>query len=186
MALNAEIEKRWWLWMPNWEWGWLWTPKTEKRWWLWTPRLKVLMALNAKTENANGSRHRKWEENNDSERWDWDYDSGCRTETTALNAKRKITVAPNAKWKASNGSERQTEESDVITLNVDPKSWLWTPNWNGGPKRQNETMALNAKPNWTTMNVKLIKTTLNVVTRKIRSLWTSNCKGMMGEGGNVP
>ena len=84
--------------------------------------------------------------------------------------KGKWTVAPNAKWKASNGSERQTEESDVITLNVDPKSWLWTPNWNGGSERQNETMALNAKPNWTTMNVKLRKTTLNVVTRKIRSL----------------
>ena len=126
----------------------------------------------------------------------------AETETTTLDAELKQrlwmpkgiwTVALNDKWKASNGSKLQTKESDMITLNVDPKPWLWTPNWNGGSERQMEkerwlwmtngkwTMALNAKPNWVTMNVKLRKMTLNVVTRKTRRLWMSNCKGMMGE-----
>ena len=40
--------------------------------------------------------------------------------------RRNWTMALNAKWKASN----------VITLNVDPKPWLWTPNWNDSSESQ--------------------------------------------------
>ena len=103
------------------------------------------MALNAKTENANGTGHRKWEENNDPERWDWDYDSGCLTETTALNAKRKM----------NSGSERQMESEQwlwtpnwrewcdnskcrpkIVAMNAKLKRWLWTPKRNNGSERQ--------------------------------------------------
>ena len=138
MALNAET-KKWW---------WLWTPKPKMRWWwLWMPRLKMLMALNAKTENANGS-----------ERRDWDYDSGRRTETTALNAKRKMNSGSEhqmeneqrmSKWKR--GSERQMEK---VALNAKLEKWLWTPNRKMSNGCRNENAALNAKTESTALNAK--------------------------------
>ena len=107
----------------------------------------MLMALNAKTENANGS-----------ERWDWDYDSGRRTETTALNAKRKMNSGSEhqmeneqrmSKWKR--GSERQMEKvalngkRRVIALDVEMKTRPWTPNGKSGSEHQTGKVALNAK-----------------------------------------
>ena len=107
----------------------------------------MLMALNAKTENANGS-----------ERRDWDYDSGRRTETTALNAKRKMNSGSEhqmeneqrmSKWKR--GSERQMEKvalngkRRVIALDVEMKTRPWTPNRKMSNGCRNENAALNAK-----------------------------------------
>ena len=90
MTLNAEIEKRWWIWMP---------------------KSRMMMALNVKTENDDGSECQNWESmmdlNVETEKWwchqmpkmkiriwtpNWRCSSERQSEDAALNTNRKIDM----------------------------------------------------------------------------------------------
>ena len=170
MALNVDLktdngsERR------NWKYGDGSERRNWERWWLWTPNRINDDGSERQTENDDGSERRNWKYGDGSERRNWE---------------RWWLLTPN--W--DRGSECQIGKW-TMALNTKWKKWLWTPNrkTNNGSERQNEamalntkwkTMALNANLNWITMNVKLRRTTLNVITRNARKLWTLNWKGMM-------
>ena len=142
-------------------------------------------------QNEDEALNAKWEMNDDSERQmrneRWLWTPSWEMMMMALNAKTKST-ALNAK----------TEDERWLQTSKE-NEWLWTPNgkrgydgsecqnWKYDSERQTgsnsyeywaEIVTLNAKLNWINMNVKLRRTTLNVITRKTWRLWIPNCKGM--------
>ena len=149
MALNAKIEnddgsehrtknadgsERW-----SWEAMMTLNAEIEKRWWLWTPKSRMMMALNVKTENDDGSECRNWEwwwlwmsklrRDSGSECQDWEWwwlwMSKLRIDDGFECRNREVMVSSNA----------QNENTD---LNAKLKMRLWTPIWICGSKHQSK------------------------------------------------
>ena len=122
--------------------------ETEKRWWLWMPKLRTMMALNAKLRSDDGSECQT--KNSDgSERQNW-------KTMMALNAKTENDDGSERQTENSDGFERWCWEVITMALNVNEdvmmalnaktgKRWLWTPTkmrWCF--KCQNRNVTLNA------------------------------------------
>ena len=117
-ALNAETEKRWWLWMPELRSDDGCERGTKKRWWLWTPKLKSddgserTTKLRSDDDSKRRTEKRWWlwmlklKTNVGSERWNWECGSKCQNENATLNPKRKRDLmALNVKLKMQGDSE---------------------------------------------------------------------------------
>ena len=120
----------------------------------------MMMALNVKTENDDGSECRNWE-------WWWLWMSKLGRDSGSERRDWEWWWLWMPKLRIDDGSECRNWES-MMDLNAETeKRWchqmpkmkirIWTPNWRCGFERQSEDAALNTnrKINMTTLNVEL-------------------------------
>ena len=126
----------------------------------WTKKRKKLITLKTKDETLN-----------------------AQTELTALKARN---VALNAKKMAMNAwpdrmMALNIKLERIVTLNTKLEMWLWMSNWKHESEHQTENIWRLWTPNWELIppNVKLRRTTLNIVTEKWWWPWTLSCKEMV-------
>ena len=152
--------------------------KTEKRWWLWTPNWKVMKALNAKTENNDGSERQSRECDSEHQTrkwwwlwtprpkmwWGWPWTPILRSDNDDSERRTKMWCwLWMSKLKSDDDDYERRTGNTVMALNAktEKRWWLWTPNWKA-------IMALNAK-------LKIVMA-LNAKTEKRQWLWMPKLK----------
>ena len=138
------------------------------------PDYDRMMALNAKLWRDSDS---KFQTEN---RW-WLWMPKLRRNGGSKHPNWEGMVASNVKPKRDGGSERRNWEGRLWTLNWEGQLWTSQLRINGSSECQTEEDEGFECHNWElkSLNVKLRKTTLNVVIEKRWWLWTPSCKEMV-------
>ena len=138
------------------------------------PDYDRMMALNAKLWRDSGS---KFQTEN---RW-WLWMPKLRRNGGSKHPNWEGMVASNVKPKRDGGSERRNWEGRLWTLNWEGQLWTSQLRINGSSECQTEEDEGFECHNWElkSLNVKLRKTTLNVVIEKRWWLWMLSCKEIM-------